>query len=132
MDHDIRTPDKNTFLTYMDSGFGAKPVESGFPLMMDPKVYTASDAEVAEDFTSNSASSVSEIIEGYKVSDKPLGTIKPVRVITIGAGASGINMLYQAKHYLQNAEFIAYEKNSGVGGTWFENRYPGCKCDIRK
>ena len=23
-----------------------------------------------------------------------------------------------------------YEKNSGVGGTWFENRYPGCACDV--
>jgi cation diffusion facilitator CzcD-associated flavoprotein CzcO len=23
-----------------------------------------------------------------------------------------------------------YEKNAGVGGTWFENRYPGCACDI--
>ncbi|KAG5655129.1 hypothetical protein KAF25_001902 [Fusarium avenaceum] len=23
-----------------------------------------------------------------------------------------------------------YEKNPEVGGTWFENRYPGCKCDI--
>lgn len=23
-----------------------------------------------------------------------------------------------------------YEKNEGVGGTWFENTYPGCACDV--
>lgn len=21
-------------------------------------------------------------------------------------------------------------RNSGIGGTWFENRYPGCACDV--
>lgn len=68
----------------------------------------------------------------YKVSEQPLGTIKPVRIITIGAGASGINMAYQAMRHLKNVEHIVYEKNEDVGGTWFENRYPGCKCDIRK
>ncbi|KAL2065385.1 hypothetical protein VTL71DRAFT_3055 [Oculimacula yallundae] len=23
-----------------------------------------------------------------------------------------------------------WEKNEGIGGTWWENRYPGCACDI--
>lgn len=68
----------------------------------------------------------------YTVSDRPLGYIKPVRIITIGAGASGINMAYQVKNYLKEAELVVYDKNPGLGGTWFENRYPGCKCDIRK
>lgn len=26
--------------------------------------------------------------------------------------------------------FQVYEKNPSVGGTWFENRYPGCACDV--
>lgn len=68
---------------------------------------------------------------GYSVSDIPLGTIKAARIITIGAGASGINMAYQAKRHLKNVTLAVYEKNTGAGGTWFENRYPGCKCDIR-
>lgn len=68
----------------------------------------------------------------YTVSDHPLGYIKPVRIITIGAGASGINMAYQVKNYLKDADLIVYDKNPALGGTWFENRYPGCKCDIRK
>lgn len=69
---------------------------------------------------------------GYMVTDEPLGTIKSIRIITIGAGASGINMAQKVKKYLKNAEHVVYEKNPGIGGTWYENRYPGCKCDIRK
>jgi hypothetical protein len=68
----------------------------------------------------------------YTVVDQPLGTVKPVRIICIGAGASGINMAYQTKNFLRNVELVIYEKNPKIGGTWFENRYPGCKCDIRK
>ncbi|KAL4924805.1 flavin-containing monooxygenase [Aspergillus undulatus] len=29
-----------------------------------------------------------------------------------------------------NIAFQCYDKNPEVGGTWFENRYPGCACDI--
>ena len=50
----------------------------------------------------------------------------------MGAGASGINMAYQIKKHMRNVEHVVYEKNPSVGGTWFENRYPGCKCDIRE
>ena len=25
--------------------------------------------------------------------------------------------------------FIIVEKSSGVGGTWHDNKYPGCCCD---
>lgn len=67
----------------------------------------------------------------YKVLEQPLGTINPVRIITIGAGASGINMAHQVNLYMKNVDHVVYEKNGGVGGTWYENRYPGCKCDIR-
>ncbi|OAA60218.1 Flavin monooxygenase-like protein [Niveomyces insectorum RCEF 264] len=66
----------------------------------------------------------------YEVTDQPLGVIKPLRIITIGAGASGINMAYQTKKHLKNIELVCYEKNPKIGGTWYENRYPGCKCDI--
>lgn len=68
----------------------------------------------------------------YTALDRPLGYIKPVRIITIGAGASGINMAYQVKNYLRKVELVVYDKNPAIGGTWYENRYPGCKCDIRE
>ncbi|KAH8660936.1 hypothetical protein BGZ60DRAFT_471767 [Tricladium varicosporioides] len=68
--------------------------------------------------------------ELYKVSEAPLGTARHVRIITIGAGASGINMIRTLQKKLTNYEHIVYEKNPSVGGTWYENRYPGCQCDI--
>jgi len=48
-------------------------------------------------------------------------------VVVIGAGASGIaaaHRLYQA-----GVPFVVIEKNSDVGGTWWENNYPGCRLD---
>jgi hypothetical protein len=72
------------------------------------------------------------ISEDYKVSDQPIGTIAPIRMICIGAGASGVNLAYQVQKNMQNTELVLYEKSPAIGGTWYENRYPGCKCDIRE
>ncbi|KAN0095510.1 FAD/NAD(P)-binding domain containing protein [Hyaloscypha variabilis] len=66
----------------------------------------------------------------YKVHEQPLGTARHVRIITIGAGASGISMTHTLRTSLTNYTHTVYEKNPQVGGTWYENRYPGCKCDI--
>lgn len=66
----------------------------------------------------------------YSVREQALGTPKPLRIICIGAGVSGINLLRTLRLNLTDYEVVVYEKNGGVGGTWFENRYPGCKCDI--
>lgn len=53
-----------------------------------------------------------------------------MRVITIGAGASGIYMAYKLKYYFTDFTLNVYEKNPDIGGTWYENRYPGCACDV--
>ena len=49
-------------------------------------------------------------------------------VAIIGAGMSGL----LAAHRLQQAgvPFVVLEKNDDVGGTWFENTYPGCRVDV--
>lgn len=66
----------------------------------------------------------------YEVTEQPLHTRKPIRIIVVGAGASGLNIAYKAAKQLANVTFSIYEKNEDVGGTWLENRYPGCTCDI--
>ncbi|MDA8620218.1 NAD(P)/FAD-dependent oxidoreductase [Luminiphilus sp.] len=48
-------------------------------------------------------------------------------VIIVGAGISGIvlgKMLLE-----QGIPFLIFDKNSQVGGTWWENTYPGCGVD---
>ncbi|EME82838.1 uncharacterized protein MYCFIDRAFT_203419 [Pseudocercospora fijiensis CIRAD86] len=59
-----------------------------------------------------------------------MGTKRRVKVIFIGAGCSGINFTAQMYKHMSNIDLVIYEKNPDVGGTWFENRYPGCACDI--
>jgi hypothetical protein len=57
---------------------------------------------------------------------------KPFKIIFLGAGAAGIDFLHWAPRELKNlnVEIVCYEKNGDVGGTWLENRYPGCACDV--
>jgi len=69
---------------------------------------------------------------GYQIPDTYLGSHRPTRVLIIGFGAAAINIVHilgqnQAKN---DITIQCYEKNPEVGGTWYENRYPGCACDI--
>ncbi|MES2536277.1 MAG: NAD(P)/FAD-dependent oxidoreductase [Pseudomonadota bacterium] len=48
-------------------------------------------------------------------------------VVVIGAGLSGI--LAGVRLQQAGIPFVIIEKNKDVGGTWFENTYPGCRVD---
>jgi 4-hydroxyacetophenone monooxygenase len=48
-------------------------------------------------------------------------------VLVIGAGAGGLGAAVHLKR--AGIPFTVVEKNAGVGGTWFENRYPGARVD---
>lgn len=65
----------------------------------------------------------------YVVKDEPCGAKAALRVIIIGAGVSGIDMLRALKRHTRNVSYTIYEKNPKVGGTWYENQYPGCASD---
>ena len=47
--------------------------------------------------------------------------------IVVGAGFAGLYMLYRLRELGFSAR--VFERGSGVGGTWFWNRYPGARCD---
>lgn len=49
--------------------------------------------------------------------------------IVIGAGISGIAAAYKMKQAGYH-DYIVLEKASRVGGTWRDNNYPGCGCDV--
>ena len=48
-------------------------------------------------------------------------------VVVIGSGLAGINAAVQLK--ASGIDFTVIEKNGGVGGTWYNNRYPGARVD---
>ncbi|RSL99848.1 hypothetical protein CEP52_009501 [Fusarium oligoseptatum] len=67
----------------------------------------------------------------YTIRDSPMGTRRRVKVIFLGMGAAGIDFSHALREQGQNnIDLVVYEKNSELGGTWLENRYPGCACDI--
>src|SRR6478609_761664 len=49
-------------------------------------------------------------------------------VVVVGAGMSGLYALKVLRD--QGLRVLVLEKGTGVGGTWFWNRYPGARCDI--
>jgi 4-hydroxyacetophenone monooxygenase len=60
--------------------------------------------------------------------DKPAEKVLDAfKVVVIGAGFSGLDMAAKLKE--AGLDFVLIEKNEEVGGTWFENSYPGCAVD---
>lgn len=61
---------------------------------------------------------------------KPIdaAVLQNFKVIVIGAGMSGLLAAKRLKE--AGIPFVVIEKNDGVGGTWYENRYPGCRVDV--
>lgn len=51
-------------------------------------------------------------------------------IIIIGAGFAGVGLGLRLKAQGLN-DFLILEAESGVGGTWWVNRYPGCACDVQ-
>lgn len=49
-------------------------------------------------------------------------------LVIVGSGFSGIGMAIAAKN--RGREFVVLEKSDEIGGTWRDNRYPGCECDV--
>jgi len=49
-------------------------------------------------------------------------------VLIVGAGMAGLCALHQVRKLHMSVKVL--EGGSGLGGTWFWNRYPGCRCDI--
>lgn len=59
---------------------------------------------------------------------------RKLRVVTIGAGFSGLLMAHKFQHRFPElqefAEHTIYEARNDVGGTWLINNYPGVQCDV--
>ncbi|CEJ58901.1 hypothetical protein PMG11_07544 [Penicillium brasilianum] len=51
-------------------------------------------------------------------------------VVIIGAGISGMNMAIDLIKRNNCRNFVILEKSSSIGGTWNDQKYPGCCCDV--
>lgn len=90
-------------------------VFGGGPKTVPPKVEPAATTE----------DTLKKVVEGRSIDE-----CRPLRVVVIGAGISGILSCIRFRQRIPNIEICVYDKNADVGGTWFENRYPGCACGM--
>lgn len=68
-----------------------------------------------------------EVAPSLKMADGVGERLSDFRILIIGAGAAGLCAAMQLSE--TGIPFEIVEKNSDVGGTWFENRYPGAGVD---
>ncbi|KAG6878270.1 hypothetical protein C0992_008328 [Termitomyces sp. T32_za158] len=78
----------------------------------------------------NGANGINGVEQRDRRLSEPIHFERPMKIICIGAGASGLLLAYKLQRSFNNFELVLYEKNEVISGTWFENRYPGCACDI--
>ncbi|WP_433269312.1 flavin-containing monooxygenase [Actinosynnema sp. CS-041913] len=54
---------------------------------------------------------------------------REVKVLVVGTGFSGLGMAIELKRTGER-DFVVLEKAGDLGGTWRDNSYPGCACDV--
>jgi len=60
--------------------------------------------------------------------NEPAGAPEEIDAVVVGAGFSGLYMLYRLRELGLSAK--VFESADDVGGTWYWNRYPGARCDV--
>lgn len=46
---------------------------------------------------------------------------RKLRILHVGAGATGLCTAYKMERQLEDYELVCYEKNDEIGGTWYES-----------
>ncbi|KAF8149231.1 FAD/NAD-P-binding domain-containing protein [Mycena galopus ATCC 62051] len=91
-------------------------------------LWSKATPSVASSPASGTASA--SVKEPYSIGEFSIDDYRPIKVICIGAGFSGILCAIRFQQKVPNLDFKIYEKADGVGGTWRANRYPGAACDV--
>ena len=63
-----------------------------------------------------------------ETAEKPQSLATHTRTLIIGTGFSGLGMAIALQK--EGVDFLILEKADDIGGTWRDNSYPGCACDI--
>ena len=56
--------------------------------------------------------------------------VEAKQVLIIGSGFAGLGMAIKLRE-AGIEDFQILERGSDVGGTWRDNHYPGCACDVQ-
>jgi cation diffusion facilitator CzcD-associated flavoprotein CzcO len=64
-----------------------------------------------------------------QITDRHTGR-RQLDAIVVGGGISGIAAMVRLRREVGLEDVVLIEKSDGLGGTWNDNTYPGCACDI--
>lgn len=103
-------PSRELLGRMVDAAVGTHVPEAYYPMIYDELNFDGKDAKTVQ--------------WRQQPSPAKLGAFK---VLVIGAGFSGIAMGAKLKE--AGYDFVVVEKNDNVGGTWYENTYPGIAVD---
>src|ERR1700678_2194500 len=53
-----------------------------------------------------------------------------IGIAIVGSGFSGLGTAIALSNEGYADDLIILERRSSVGGTWYDNSYPGCRCDV--
>ena len=90
--------------------------DAALAYLLQNKNATANRLQRVDSKTTNGFSN--EAVPQWSVHDSPIENQRPIKVIVIGAGYSGIYLGIRLPERLRNCELVIYEKNKGVGGAW--------------
>ncbi|UVE95627.1 NAD(P)/FAD-dependent oxidoreductase [Dietzia sp. B32] len=62
--------------------------------------------------------------------ETPRGPVDQIDLLVVGAGFGGIAMADRLLREGRGRDFLVVEAAESVGGTWRDNTYPGCACDV--
>ncbi|CAG7557541.1 unnamed protein product [Fusarium equiseti] len=103
------------------------------PTFLSNKAFTSNpsyESKIPDVKIAEVPSTTPELKNRSSASQKCMDQARPLKVIYIGAGISGICGAVEFRKQVPDIDLVIYEKNPDLGGTWFENRYPGCACDV--
>lgn len=124
----IRTKAATFLKSYRDSGAGPLPIGPAERYQRSMSLTAGVDVESTELEMWLEELAVDPWARGLSWTDgTPPRSAQDFSVVVIGAGMGGLNAAVHLKR--AGIPFTVLEKNSSVGGTWHENRYPGARVD---
>ena len=86
--------------------------------LLRSKEATAEELKRVDSKTAYTNGAANGVKPEWQLHDAPIENQRPMRVIVIGAGYSGIYLGIRIPERIRNCELVIYEKNEAVGGTW--------------
>ncbi|KAI3621856.1 flavin-binding [Moniliophthora roreri] len=125
MRHTMSSPPTTIYLNGIDAMDDLNGKDSISVYMDD---HRAEDGIVA--FNGSDPSPGTTNKSAFDLGDFCIDEPRPMKVVVIGAGYSGITAGIRFRQRVKNLDLTIYDKNAGVGGTWYSNKYPGLACDL--